>query len=262
MSSRLRGALCSVAEAGRGAWAELRGVFGYLAHKDSLLAVSVLALLLGALEWAGRFPGRLPLAALVAGRLLWAGYFYLVARKACLGSRRLPVLTDFTDTWDALILPLLRALLAVLPLLATLALYIQLGRGWSAFLELHETRPLALLLDGGALGLLVLLPGLLLLPTMLVGALCGGGLLRLLNPIAALALVARRPQAYLRTFALVNLLGVLMAGTVDLGQMLKAALPIPVASAVLAHFLALWFPLAQARLLGGFARRLSDPQRW
>jgi hypothetical protein len=40
-----------------------------------------------------------------------------------------------------------------------------------------------------------------------------------------------------------------------LATKLEAAMPIPLAAPVISHMLRLWAPLAQARLVGGFAYR-------
>ncbi len=234
---------------------QLPGILRYVVHVDSFLAMGVLAVVLSALDWLGRFPGTAGVLAVPLSRLTWGVYIFLVARKASIGSRRLPVLDDFRDTWDALILPLVRAAAATSWCWGVFLVYVQLSVGADQFLELHRAQPLVLLTSQGWLGHILLAAGLVLLPVMLLAALVERRVLPLLNPTRGLRLVYRVPVAFALMFLLLNTLGVLGVLMDAVGTVIQSVLPIPLAAPVLSYLVRLWVDLAQARLLGGFAWR-------
>jgi len=191
---------------------QIPSILVYLVHVDSLLAMGVLAILLSALEWFGSLPDELAWLATVGARVIWCGYFFLVARKARLGKLRLPVFSDFRDTKDALLRPLIAA-----------AFY-------------------ALLMFG-----LVYLPVALL--GALTGA---PRPWHHLDPLRGFRLARRVPRAFSFTFAILTLLTLVGFLLEVVSVRLAEALPIPLAGPVIRQLLRLWVPLAQARLLGGF----------
>lgn len=230
------------------------GVLRYLLHVDSLLAMGVMAIVLSAIEWVGALPHELSGLANVLARLLWCAYFYLVAGKAAMGKLRLPVLSDYRDTWGALILPLGRVTLAtswywVLFFgLSVLLLDFQLVD----FLGRFQAHPLLFLREQAALGYLLLGVGMIDLPLAVVAALVGGSVRMLLDPLYGLRLVVRAPRGYSITFGALIGLGLVGFSLEALGEMLAARAPVPLAAPVIRYLLRLWVPLAQARLLGEF----------
>ena len=234
---------------------QLPGILRYVVHVDSFLAMGVLAVVLSVLDWLGRFPGTTGAFAVPLSSLTWGVYFFLVARKASIGSRRLPVWDDFRDTWDALILPLVRAAVSTSWCWIALMLYVQFSGGVDQFLELYRAQPLVLLTRQGWVGHVLLAAGLVFLPVSLLAALVERRALALLDPLRGFRLVVRLPGAFAVMFLLVNALGVLGVLMDAVGTVIQSMLPIPLAAPVLSYLVGLWVDLAQARLLGGFAWR-------
>jgi len=234
-------------------------VFGYLLHQDSLLALSVLAVLLSLAEWAATLPFSVAPAAFPLARLLWATYFFLVVRKASLGSRRLPLPSDHLDTWDTLLQPVAQGILATTPAWLAVLVFASTTIGIPDFLARYQARPLLFLGDQGWRGYLVLALWMVHLPAAVAGAICWRGMLRCLDP--SLGLRTLRPVAvpYALTFALICGFGLVGHALDVIGVRMQGLLPIPLAAPVLGHLLRLWVPLAQARLLGEFLHR---NRRW
>jgi hypothetical protein len=229
------------------------GILFYLVHVDSLLAMGVLAIVLSGMEWIGTLPGDLTPLGSLGARLLWSGFFYLVARKASLGKLRLPVLSDFRDTRDALIKPLIAATFATSWYWALLCLFCVGTLDVVEFLERLQTNHLLFLHQQGLWGYALLAVGMLFLPVALTGALAGAPRLYYhLNPVFGFRLILRVPRAFSITFAVLSLFSVVGSALEIVSLWLAEALPIPLAGPVLRHLLRLWVPLAQARLLGGF----------
>ncbi len=228
----------------------LPAVLGYLMHKDSFLALGVLALCLTLLEWLGRLPGLTYLLAYPCARLLWGGYFFMVARKAAIGSRRLPVPNDFLDVWGALILPLTRALLATSWCWLILLLRVHLSCGLEKFMTVLQANPIGCLRQGGGADLALLVAGMIYLPAALFGALVGRSLLPLLNPGYGFVRLFDLGWAGVVACGLLQALGLLGHAVDTLAALLVTELTIPLAMPVAGHMLRLWIPLAQARLLG------------
>lgn len=228
-------------------------ILRYVVHVDSFLAMGALAVVLSVLDWLGRFPGTMSAFAVPLSSLTWGVYFFLVARKASIGSRRLPVLDDFRDTWDALILPLVRAAVASSWCWIVLVMYVSLTAGLDQFLELHRARPMVLLTHQGWGGHLLLTSGLVFLPVSMLAALVESRVLPLLDPTRGFRLVARLPGAFFMLFLVLNTLGVVGVLTQNLGTVIQSVMPIPLAAPVLSYLVHLWVDLAQARMLGGFA---------
>ncbi len=233
-------------------------VVGYLVHRDSLLAIGTLALLLSMLEWLGTLPWE-PLAlAIPAARVFMATYFFLVARKASLGSRRLPVPSDHLDTWDSLFQPLLQVLLAAAPSLLALLLYAQLRAGVMDFVERFQARPMVYLGAQGVLGYVLLGVFMIQVPLAILTALCTRRLLESLDPRTGFRLAWRTGASYPIVFLIVSALGLIGQVMDRVAMQLHAELPIPLAAPVLGHLLRLWVPLAQARMLGDFIHLHRD----
>jgi hypothetical protein len=229
-----------------------RAVGGYMLHADSFLVLAILAILLCTLEWAATLPGEISPLAFPAARLTYAFYFYLVARKAAAGSRRLPTLRDYRDSWDALILPLLKALVATLPLWAALLIFARFSTGLVGFIERYEAQPLALLRTKGLLGYAVLAGFAIHLPVALCATMLDRSLLACLDPTVGYRLLLPAASRYVEVFGLLCLAGIAGLLLDGLGDLLASALPIPLATPVLCSLLRLLVPLGQARLLGDF----------
>ena len=234
--------------------ARLGAAVGYVAHMESLRMMAVVALVVSALEQTAALPPLAFAAApiLIVARAVHGGYFYLVFRKAAAGSLRLPQLRDYRDSWDVLIFPLLQGLVVSVWIWAPLLVYVALSGDWHDFLQRQQLHPLSLF-RGRSYQLYSLLAlQMLYLPAALVASAARGSLWRLLDPTFGLRLSLRAPRAYAMSYALVVML--LLAGFLmhTAGALLRQALPIPVATPILAHLLALWVPLAQMRLLGDF----------
>ena len=230
-------------------------VFGYVAHVDSLLAIAVLAVLLSFLEWIGTLPFVLSGGSLLLARLLWALYFFLVTRKAARGSRRLPVRTDYLDTWEALVQPALQLGLALAWYVVLLGIFAAVRVGIPDFVERYQARPMVFLSQQGIVGHVILALGILYVPLAVIATLCRRGVLRFINPLLGVRAASRVGNAYLVTFGLICALGLVSLAMDGLATKLEVAMPIPLAAPVLSHMLRLWVPLAQARLVGGFAYR-------
>lgn len=230
----------------------LPGVLGYLAHRDSLLAIGTLALLLSLLEWIGTLPWEVLALATPLARLFMATYFFLVARKAALGSRRLPVPSDHLDTWDTLFQPLLQVLLAAAPSLLALLSYAQLRAGVMDFVERYQARPMVYLGDQGIAGYLLLAAFMIQVPLAVLTALSTRRMIESLDPRTGLRLAWRTGAAYPLVFLMVSCLGLIGQLMDRVAMQLHAELPIPLAAPVLGHLLRLWVPLVQARQFGEF----------
>ena len=235
--------------------AELGEVLNYLAHRDSLLALSVLALILGVTEWVGTLPTGLAIFGYPTARLLWAGYFFLVARKAAQGSRRLPIPSDHLDTYDTLLQPLLQGLAATMIAWLPLLVFSAASTGIGDFLSRYQGHPLPFLADQRLPGHALLVLWVLQVPAGTVAALCRRSVLACLDPSVGFRLVRRTGKAYEITFAVLCCMA-LAGHAVDIvANRLGTAFPVPLAGPVLAHLVQLWVPMAQARLLGDFVNR-------
>ncbi len=227
-------------------------VLRYTIHVDSFLAMGALALLLSILEWVGTLPGVLFGGAYLLARLLWGGYFLLVARKASLGSKRLPIPADHLDTWGTLIMPLARVSAATALLWIALLITIVASVGPLDFVERYRAHTFMFLCQQRAMGNVILIGGMLYLPLGMLSVLRGLGLGQCLDPRSGYLLAWSTGEAYpifFATLTLFSMIGFLL----DLGGgTLENAMPIPLAAPVLSHLVRLWVPLAQSRLLGGF----------
>jgi hypothetical protein len=236
---------------------ELTEVLGYLMHPDSLLALSVLAVILSLTEWVGTLPTMLAVLGYPTARLLWASYFLLVARKAALGSRRLPIPSDHIDTWDTLIQPLLQGLLATALSWGALLVYAAGTTGVADFVSRYQGHPLQFLADQRLGGHALIALWMVQVPAGVVAVLGGRRGLSVADPTLGLRLLRRTGAAWPITFATLCALA-LLGHAADIGaSRLGAAFPVPLAGPVLAHLLQLWVPLAQARLLGRFVYRFG-----
>lgn len=231
----------------------------YLLHVDSLLSMGVLALVLASLEWVGGLPAGPTELALVSSRLLWGGYFYLVARKAAAGKLRLPLPSYYRDTWDTLVRPLVQATAATGLYWIGLGLFIELRVGLVGFLARYHGRAVPFLLEQGMAGYAAYGVGMLFIPTALAGTMLGDRVLPLLDPTHGFRVLRPVAREYALTFALVVALGVVGHLLDALGLRIVAALPIPLAAPVIRYLMRLWVPLAQARLLGEFVHDAARP---
>jgi hypothetical protein len=232
-----------------------RDTLRYLAHPDTLLALGVLALATSLLEWVGSLPWGITSLGFPLARLFVNTYFFLVVRKAAIGSRRLPVPSDHIDTWDTLFHPLLKVLLALALALAVVLAYAQLRGGIVDFFVRYQARPLMFLSDQGRLGLVLVGLGLIQLPLATLAALCAPRALDALDPRTGPRLAWRTGARYPLLFLLLSVLGLIGHAMDHLAMDLHAELPLPLATPVLGHLIRLWAPLAQARLLGEFIHR-------
>ena len=241
----------------------LGDVLGYLAHRDSLLALSVLAVILSVTEWVAGMPTALAILGFPAARVLWACYFFLAARKAALGSRRLPIPSDHLDTYDTLLQPLLQGMVATAPSWGALLVRAGIGTGLGDFLSRHQGRPLQFLADQGLTGYVLLALWVVQVPIGAVAALSCHRVLQCADPTVGVRLLRRTGLAYPILFVTLCVLA-LIGHAVDIGaSRLGAVFPVPLAGPVLLHFIQMWLPLAQARLLGDFVHRYRpwlDPE--
>jgi hypothetical protein len=243
-----------------GAWARSRHALGYLRHVDSWLALAVLALLIAALQQLAAFPLIGARVASLAALGLWGAFFYLALHKASRGSRRLPRLADFRDSWSGLVAPLARGALVAIWFIVPLALCVDATVGFDDFIERLHGHPLALFRQPWPLLYGLLAASLAYLPAALLTSCLRGHPLLLLDPSYGL----RRALALGQPFAEVVvalcplvLTSVLMA---SLATALEQAMPIPLVAATSGQLLQLWIPLAQARLLGELAEQQRDLQ--
>jgi hypothetical protein len=224
----------------------------YLMHPDTLLAISVLAVALSLTDWVGGLPAAVAALGYPAARLLWACYFFLVARKASLGSRRLPVPADHLDTWDSLVQPLLRGLVATWLSWCALLVFAAGSTGIGDFLSRYQGHPLQFFADQRVPGFLVMALWLVQAPSGVIAALCSRSLLACADPSLGLRLARRTGPAYPVIFAALCALA-LVGHTLHIaGSRLGTLLPIPLAGPVLVHVIQLWVPMAQARIIGDF----------
>jgi hypothetical protein len=234
---------------------ELGEVLAYLLHPDSLLALSVLAVILSLTEWVGTLPTMVAVLGYPTARLLWASYFFLVARKAALGSRRLPIPSDHIDTWDTLIQPVLQGLVATTLSWGALIVYAAGTTGIADFLSRYQGHPLQFLADQRLGGHALIALWMVQVPAGVVAVLGARRGLSVADPTLGLRLLRRTGAAWPITFGAICLLALAGHG-IDIGaSRLGAAFPVPLAGPVLAHLLQLWVPLAQARLIGRFVYR-------
>jgi succinate dehydrogenase hydrophobic anchor subunit len=236
-------------------------VLAYVGHVDSLLAIAVLAVLLSLLEWIGTLPFVLSGAVLLLARATWGLYFYLVTHKAARGSRRLPAPADYLDTWETLAQPLLQLTLALFWYAALVTAFAAVRVGIPDFIERYQARPMVFLSQQGVVGHVILAVGILHLPSAVLATLCRRGILRFLDPTLGVRAAACVQQAYLVAFALTTTLGLVGLTMDGIAAKLEVAMPIPLAAPVLGHMLRLWIPLAQSRLVGGFAYRNASHLR-
>ena len=230
----------------------LAAIIRYLLHVDSFLVISVLAFLFGILSWAGTLPGVLSPAGPILSKLIWFSYFFLVARRASIGSRRLPVPWQYQDSWDSLIFPLAQLFIATGWYWAVVMGVIQKSVGLGHFIERYDARFLAFLGSQGSLGYFLLGTGLLFIPPAIVAVLVTRDVRMLLNPFFGFSRIGVVRSAYLSVFMLFIFL-FMIGFLVDAFTIyIESAMPIPLAAPVLGNFLRLWVPLAESRLLGGF----------
>lgn len=240
---------------------QLRAALRYLLHVDSWLALAVLALLLASLEQLGGLPFVGSAAGPPAAQVVWASYFYLVLRRAAAGSRRLPQLGDYRDSWETLILPLLQGAVVSLYFVGPFAACVATTVGWQDFAERLRFNPLALLRERHALIYSVLALELVYLPAALLGTCATRRLGPLFDPSFGLRRALALGPPYVRTFAVLGVLMLVGVGVASVAELLLLALPIPLVAATVAQLLQLWVPLAQMRLLGELAHRRLGPAR-
>lgn len=233
-----------------GARSRLWRALAYLRHVDSWLALAVLALLIAALQQLAAFPligARL--ASLVALGF-WGAFFYLALHKASRGSRRLPRLSDFRDSWGGLVAPLGRGALVALWFVVPLWLCVDATVGLDDFLERLHGHPLLLMREPRALVYLLLAVSLIYLPAALVGSCLPGHPLWLLDPTYGLRRALGLGRPYVAAFIALCPLVLASFLAASLATALEQALPIPLVGVTSGQLLQLWVPLAQARLLG------------
>ncbi|MCC6750342.1 MAG: hypothetical protein IT371_21940 [Deltaproteobacteria bacterium] len=224
----------------------------YVLHADSWLAMGVLALVISTLEWLGSLPWELSRVCVLLARISFATYFYLVARKAAVGAMRLPIPSDYRDLWDELIHPLLQGAVIGAWFFLPLAAYGTFITGLDVLFERYDLHPMEVLRRQTVGAYLAIGLGFAYLPTGIVAAVVRREVLPLFDPSRGFRLLAPVGGAYAVTFILLCALTVVAFVTDTLGILLQRALPVPVAGAVLRHFITLWVPLAQARLVGAF----------
>ncbi len=234
---------------------QLTRALRYAIHIESLLAVATLALVVSVLDWLATLPWSAPELATPLARALPSVYFYLVLHKTATGSMRLPQRRDYRDTWDTLIGPLLR--LAPVSLYYWIAVLFAADRvvGLEAFLRRFECRPSALFRMPQPAALLALGLVQLYLPAALVTTVVRRRTLWHLDPTFGLRTLRGAAGDYLRTFASLCLLTVVLFTVDTVARAFQRAVPIPLAAPVMGQMLVLWIPLAQAHLLGRFTLR-------
>ncbi|MFT3767098.1 MAG: hypothetical protein QM820_16500 [Minicystis sp.] len=108
------------------------------------------------------------------------------------------------------------------------------------------------------LAVLVAIPGLIYLPAGLIAASFPGGCLGPLNPLPALALIARIPAHYALTLGFLAVALVLGSGFAFVGQYLIMRDPVPFLAGIVGTFLRLLGPVAMARMLGLLVREHAE----
>lgn len=244
LRQRLRGAGAALSRLSR--------AFGYLLHNDSALALASLAFVLVALEQLARLPFAGTRSAFPIARAIWAAYFYLAFRKAADGSRRLPRLRDYRDSWDTLIHPLLQLALIGIWFWGPLLLYARATVGLDELVRRFSLAPLSLLRQADLTGYLLLGTWLIALPGMFVVSATRRELLVLLDPTCGLRMTWKLPQLFVPLLAQLQLLVVAGFAASTGAALLQQMLPIPLVGPLLATMVSLWIPLVEARLLGEF----------
>lgn len=237
------------------ALAQLGAALRYALHIESLLALAALALAVSLAQWVGTLPFASATLAWPLARAVAAAYLFFVLRKAASGSLRLPQLEDHRDVWDATVFPLMQLALVGAWYVVGLLVVAQQTVGLEAFAVRYEWRVLELFRQPRVAPALLLALTLLYLPAALAAAAVRRKLLVLLDPSYGLRLVAVVGRAYLRAFAGLCALTVLIFVADGLGMALERAVAIPLAAPVMHNLLGHWLPLAQARLLGDFVHR-------
>lgn len=228
------------------------GILRYLIHKDTFLALGVLAILASALEWLGNLPEPMARPVLLFVRVLLAVYFYLVTRKAAIGKLRLPMPSYYRDTRDTLLLPLIQVGAATWWYWCSVYGWVVITVGVEEFLDRYVGQLLPLLVQEAPWGYLLLGLGLFYLPQAIIGTLVTNRVATMLDPSFGFRRVSRIPLAYAVMFFTLVMLGLVGVGMRGIGTRFVSVLPIPLAAPVIRYLLFLWVPLAQARLLGGF----------
>ncbi|MBW2731101.1 MAG: hypothetical protein JRH20_01840 [Deltaproteobacteria bacterium] len=246
------------------ALSQLGEALRYVAHMDSLLALAVLSLLLGALERASGFPLPGAWLALPLARLCWLAYFFLVFFKATAGKQRLPRFGNYIATWDALILPLLAACLISIWLVLPGALAVHFSVGWRDFIERLQISPLRFSREPYLAAYLALGWVCFVWPPGLVATALERRRWALLDPFCGLRMVLPLGFRYAEGLGALHTLTLLGLLFDSLAVTLQQRLPIPFVAPVLGNLLVLWVPLAQARLWGAFVhreRKTMEPSR-
>lgn len=233
--------------------AQLAQALRYVVHVESFLAIGTLALVLAIIEGVAVFPTSPATLSAALARTVWASYFYLVLRRAAAGSRRLPRIVDYRDSWDTLIYPLLQAAVASLWYWVLLLVCARYAVGLSAFAQQMQLHAVDLFRYPTVASYVLLGFAMVYLPAALIVSATRTPLRHLLEPTHGLRAVLAIPRAYTATFAAIQLLVLSAFVVTSVAALVQQSLPIPFAGPVLGHFLTLWIPLAQARLLGNFA---------
>ena len=240
---------------------QLAAALRYALHIESLLALAALALVVGVVEWLGTLPFAAATLALPLARALTASYLFFVLRKAAGGSLRVPQLEDHRDVWDATIAPLMQLAAAGAWYVFGLLLVAERTVGLEVFATRYAWNALELFRQARAAPLALLACALLYLPAALAAAAVTRRLAALLDPTCGLRLLYPVARPYLRAFAGICALTLLIFVADALGGLLERSVAIPLAAPVMHSLLALWFPLAQARLLGEFLHRHREALR-
>ncbi|MCK5798045.1 MAG: hypothetical protein KAI47_12705 [Deltaproteobacteria bacterium] len=235
------------------AWRRFCAALRYVVHVDSWLALAVLGLAIALLDQFAAFP--LPGAALglPVAEVLWVGYFYLALRKAGEGSRRLPRLGDYRDTWNAVLAPLFRAALVGIWYGIFLAITVASTVGFQDFIERLHGSPVALLREDHLLLYLFFAVELVYLPAALLASCSSAKSRRLLDPSFGFRYAMRIGDRYVAVFLGLCLFSWASFVASSAALVLTQVMPIPLVAATLGQVLQLWVPLAEVRLLGDLA---------
>jgi hypothetical protein len=253
--AELRDAMALVAPTALRTLEQLAAALRYALHIESMLALAALALAVSVIEWVGTLPLGSAALVLPVARALSAAYLYFVVRKAATGSLRLPQLEDHRDVWDATIAPLMQLAVASLWYVGGLLFVAETTVGLEAFAVRHEWRALELFRHPRPAPLLLFGLTVLYLPAAIAAAAVTRQLAGLLDPSRGFRLLFPVARPYVHAFAGLCALTVLCFVADGLGAAFERAVAIPLAAPVMHNVLALWFPLAQARLLGDFLHR-------
>ena len=205
-----------------------------------LLAVAVVLTLLPYIPFGGL---------LAAG--VYIGYYFLIIRKAAMGSDRLPAPDDFSDWLDDIVLPFFRFMLASSVLWVPALIYIVTAKGMVAI-----SAPRSLLTD--PVLLLIIAASLLYFPGAMITAAVTESTWSTINPLVIVGIVLRIPAQYVLTVAIWGGLTVVNLVLVGPLKALLVMIPIPILPSIVAGMIGLVLPFLTALIMGRLVYQNSE----